>query len=147
MPKHTKKRDTGCPIAFALDTFGDRWSLLVIRDMVFKGYQRYNQFADSDEKIATNVLADRLIELEQLGIISKLKDPADGRRHIYLLTQKGIALLPVLIEMMQWSAEFDLNTMVKDEILDSIRQDRDAFMQQVRDAIVKRQSSLQIETG
>ncbi len=142
MPKQTKKRDTGCPIAFALDTFGDRWSLLVIRDMAFKGFQSYNQFLNSEEKIATNVLADRLAELEELGIISKLTDPADGRRHLYVLTSKGIALLPVLIEMMQWSAQYDVNTIVKPEILSRIVHDREAFITQLREKIINRQALL-----
>lgn len=132
MPKMTKLRDTGCPIAFALDTFGDRWSLIIIRDMALRGYQTYSQFLESKERIATNVLADRLLELEALGVVRKSRDPQDGRRHLYQLTQKGIDLIPVLLEMIRWSAHYDDNTIVRPEILARIEKDRDGFVADLR---------------
>jgi len=139
MPKKSKLRDTGCPIVFALDTFGDRWSLLIIRDMAIKGYQTYSQFFESDEGIATNVLADRLLKLEGLGIVDKSQDTEDGRRHLYTLTPKGIDLIPVLLEMVRWSARYDTNTSAKPQIIKRIEQDRDGFAAELRERVRERQ--------
>src|SRR5262245_43629947 len=83
---------------------GDRWSLLIIRDMMVRGVRTYREFLQSDEKIATNILADRLLKLEAHGIISTKPDPSDGRKLFYVLTAKGIDLAPVLAEMVLWAA-------------------------------------------
>lgn len=83
---------------------GDRWSLLIIRDMMLRGFRTYKQFMDCYEGIATNILADRLRKLIAYGIITAEPDPADGRKLIYLLTEKGIGLAPVLTEMVLWAA-------------------------------------------
>src|ERR1700735_2942661 len=83
---------------------GDRWSLLIIRDMMLAGAHTYKQFLDCYEGIATNILADRLRKLVAYGIITTEKDPSDGRKLIYLLTPKGIDLAPVLTEMVLWAA-------------------------------------------
>jgi DNA-binding HxlR family transcriptional regulator len=83
---------------------GDRWSLLIIRDMMVRGSRTYKDFLASDEGIATNILADRLRKLQAHGIITTERDPSDGRRLIYLLTAKGIDLAPVLTEMVLWAA-------------------------------------------
>ncbi|HHI70271.1 MAG TPA: transcriptional regulator, partial [Rhodobacteraceae bacterium] len=79
MPKSRKPRNTGCPFAYSLDVFGDRWSLIIIRDMLFQGFQTYGEFQSSQEGIATNILADRLAHLEANGLISKTRDPKNGR--------------------------------------------------------------------
>jgi DNA-binding HxlR family transcriptional regulator len=94
---------TDCPISTALDIFGDRWSLLVIRDMLFKGKNTYGDFLGADEKIATNILADRLAILECAGIISKHKHPASKAKVLYKLTSKGVDLIPSLVEIITWS--------------------------------------------
>ena len=122
-------------------TFGDRWSLVIVRDMAMKGYQTYGEFFDSDEGIATNVLADRLHELESLGVVQKLRDSEDGRRHIYRLTQKGIDLIPVLLEMIRWSAQYDANTFVKPAILSRIEKDREGFAAELRARVLERQEA------
>src|SRR3954469_22136752 len=83
---------------------GDRWSLLIIRDMMLRGSRTFKEFLDSHEKIATNILADRLRRLEEDEIIAVSPDPADGRKMIYRLTAKGIDLAPVLTEMVLWAA-------------------------------------------
>ncbi|MGE0464321.1 MAG: winged helix-turn-helix transcriptional regulator [Vicinamibacterales bacterium] len=93
-----------CPIAVALDVFGDRWTLLVIRDLLFKGKRHYREFLESHEGIATNILADRLARLEAEGLVSKTLDPHHGRRRVYALTRKGYDLIPVILEMIEWSA-------------------------------------------
>jgi len=86
---------------------GDRWSLLILRDMMLRRYQRFNEFLQSDERIATNILADRLRRLEDCGIIASASDPNDGRKLIYSLTAKGIDLAPVLTEMVLWAARHE----------------------------------------
>jgi DNA-binding HxlR family transcriptional regulator len=94
---------TDCPISTALDIFGDKWSLLVLRDLVFKGKNTYGDFLNSEEKIATNILADRLAQLEYAGIISKHKHPESKAKVLYKLTLKGIELVPLLVEIISWS--------------------------------------------
>jgi DNA-binding HxlR family transcriptional regulator len=92
-----------CPISTALDIFGDKWSLLIIRDMIFKDKNTYGDFLNAGENISTNILADRLTQLEYAGIISKHKHPDSGAKVLYKLTQKGIELIPVLVEIIIWS--------------------------------------------
>jgi len=83
---------------------GDRWSLLIIRDMMLRGFRTYKEFLECYEGIATNILADRLRKLVVYGIVTTELDPSDGRKVIYLLTEKGIDLAPVLTEMVLWAA-------------------------------------------
>jgi len=132
MARSHKKRDTGCPIAFALDTFGDRWSLMIIRDIALLGSRTYGEFRSTAEKIATNVLADRLQELEADGIIRKSRDPENKRRNIYTLTEKGCDLIPIILDMVLWSAKYDRNTKVGARFLNKIKRDRDGFEMEIR---------------
>jgi DNA-binding HxlR family transcriptional regulator len=90
-----------------VETLGDRWSLLIIRDMMLRGFRTYKEFLESFEGIATNILADRLRKLQAYGIITTERDPSDGRRLFYLLTEKGIDLAPVLTEMVLWAARHE----------------------------------------
>jgi DNA-binding HxlR family transcriptional regulator len=92
-----------CPISTALDLFGDKWSLLIIRDMMFKGKNTYGEFLEAGEGISTNILADRLCQLECGGIISKHKHPESKAKVLYKLTEKGIELVPTLVEVIEWS--------------------------------------------
>jgi len=82
MTKESKKRDTGCPVTYGLDTFGDRWSLLIIREMMILGKRTYSEFLEADEGIASNILIARLKHLEAEGIVEKSRDP-DNRRAIF----------------------------------------------------------------
>ncbi len=132
-----KERRSDCPISYVLDIFGDKWTFLVIRDLLLKGKKTYGEFANSDEKIATNILASRLVLLEEENIISKEKDPEKGSRFIYRLTKKGIDLLPVLIEMMKWSAVYDPDTRVPKATAEKARIDRDAFLNQILEDLKK----------
>jgi DNA-binding HxlR family transcriptional regulator len=90
-----------------LEIFGDRWSLLVIRDLMLRNFRSYKDLLSSPEGIATNILADRLSRLEEAGIITSRRDPEDRRRLLYLLTAKGIDLAPVLLEMARWSTKHE----------------------------------------
>jgi len=101
---------SGCPIRFAAGSLGDRWCLMIIRDLMFKNRKYYRDFLEAGEGISTNILADRLLRLESVGVISKSQDPEHGKRYIYELTEKGIALLPVMVRMIVWAAEFDEET-------------------------------------
>ena len=105
MPKkRSPKRRSGCPLNASVEMLGDRWSLLILRDMMLRGFRTYKEFLESYEGIATNILADRLRKLEAHGIITTKRDPSDGRKLIYSLTAKGIDLAPVLTEMVLWAA-------------------------------------------
>src|SRR2546425_6999724 len=95
---------SGCPLNASVEILGDRWSLLIIRDMMLRGFRTYKEFLESYEKIATNILADRLRKLIAHGIITTERNPLDGRKLIYALTAKGIDLAPVLTEMVLWAA-------------------------------------------
>ena len=103
MKKHQRRSD--CPISFALETFGDTWSLLIVRDIVYFGKKTYGEFLESDEGIATNILASRLEQLEQSGILTKRPYASDKRKEVYSLTEKGLDLIPILVEMASWSAQ------------------------------------------
>lgn len=97
-----------CPINFVLETFGDRWTLLIVRDLMFKQKQTYGGFLESDERISTNILAERLKRLEAHGIIER--HGPKGQRQVYALTAKGRDLLPVMLEITAWSARHDAET-------------------------------------
>ena len=101
--KRTDRR-SDCPTNFALQAFGDSWSLLVVRDLMFKGKRTFAEFAASKEHIATNILTDRLRTLARSGIIRR---DGTGRATRYSLTAKGIDLLPLMIELIVWSARYD----------------------------------------
>jgi len=107
MAKRQKKLRSHCPVNFALETFGDKWALLILRDIIFRGKKTYGEFLKSEEGFATNILAVRLAWLEREGILRKRPNPADARKDFYGLTEKGLDLIPVLFEMMQWSAKYD----------------------------------------
>ena len=102
--KQGLKRRSGCPLNASVEMLGDRWSLLIIRDMMLRGFHSYKEFLESYEGIATNILADRLRRLEGYGIIGTERDPSDGRKVVYKLTAKGIDLAPVMAEMVLWAA-------------------------------------------
>jgi DNA-binding HxlR family transcriptional regulator len=97
-------RRSDCPVNFAVETIGDKWSLVILRDIIFHGKRTYGDFLRSDEKIATNILANRLEYLEKERLISKTPHDTDRRTDVYKITRRGIELVPVLIEMIAWSA-------------------------------------------
>lgn len=98
---------SGCPISIALELFGDPWSLLIVRDLMFKGLRTFKEFQAAGESIATNILSDRLSRLEAAGILTRSRDPADSRRVRYGLTRKGADLAPILVELVLWSARYE----------------------------------------
>jgi DNA-binding HxlR family transcriptional regulator len=124
-------RRSGCPLSLALEIFGDPWSLLIVRDLMFKGLDTFSEFAGSDEKIATNILTDRLARLEAHGILTKAPDRTDARRNRYRLTEKGIDLAPALVEIVLWSARH-AQTDAPAHILRAMRSHREQFLADVR---------------
>jgi DNA-binding HxlR family transcriptional regulator len=95
-----------CPINLSLEVFGDRWTLLVLRDMMFAGKRHFRELLQSDELIASNILADRLKLLVDHGIVTRAEDPTHKQKAIYSLTEKGIALLPVIVQIGAWSSRW-----------------------------------------
>jgi DNA-binding HxlR family transcriptional regulator len=112
--KTTDKEDvrSHCAVNYGVEIFGDRWSLLIIRDIVFVGKKTYGQFQKSEEGIATNVLASRLAFLEAQGILSKAPSPDDKRKDFYTLTEKGLDLIPIVLNVVLWSARHDAKSYV-----------------------------------
>lgn len=124
------QRRSGCPLNASVEMLGDRWSLLIIRDMMLRGSRTFKEFLESWEGIATNILADRLQRLEKYGIIRAERDPSDGRRLVYLLTPKGIDLAPVLTEMVLWAARHEDTG--NQPLVKEIRQDKERFLAAAR---------------
>lgn len=104
-----EKVRSDCPISCSLDVFGDKWSLLIIRDIMLRGKLSYSEFLESEEKIATNILVSRLKALEAANILAKRVSPTNKSKFIYSLTPKGVDLLPIIIEMMDWGAKYNDN--------------------------------------
>jgi len=124
-----------CPINYTLEHFGDKWSFLILRDLMFKGKRHYNEFLEAGERVSTSVLGDRLKKLEEAGIITKREDTVKKSRILYSLTQKGIDLLPVLLEMIIWGGENDEGTEVPQEFMDQARSNKELLLKQIRDAL------------
>ncbi len=129
--KPVGKRRSGCPVGLSLDLVGDRWTLLIIRDLMVRGHRTFKEFQQSGEGIATNILADRLRKLEAAEVIEAEAEPADGRRIYYRLTEKGIDLAPVLLELLLWGARYE-DTSVPESLMEQLRTNRDGFLQEVR---------------
>ena len=121
---------SGCPLNASVEILGDRWSLLIIRDMMLRGFRSYKEFLGSYEKIATNVLADRLQKLERHGIIAVDREPSDGRKVLYSLTEKGMDLAPVLTEMVLWAAAHEKTE--NQALVDKMKRNKRAFITAVR---------------
>lgn len=120
----SRERRSDCPISTALEIFGDRWTLLVVRDLLFKDKRSYGEFLTAEERIATNVLADRLSTLQKHGLVTKTPSPADARRVEYALTPKGRDLAPMLVEMILWSAQHDRGTAADPAFVTRAHRDR-----------------------
>src|SRR5215471_20191710 len=95
-----------CPINLSLEIFGDSWTLLVLRDLMFAGKRHFRELLQSDERIASNILADRLARLVEHGLLTKSDDPTHKQKAIYSLTEKGIALLPIIVQIGAWGSRW-----------------------------------------
>ena len=128
--KPSPGRRSRCPLNTSVEMLGDRWSLLIIRDMMVCGYRTFKEFLSSDEHIATNILADRLRRLEGYGIITAMPDPSDGRKLFYFLTAKGMDLAPILTEMVLWAAAHEGTG--NQALVRLIKKDKAKFLAEVR---------------
>ncbi len=136
--KRAARRRSGCPLNASVEMLGDRWSLLIIRDMMLRGFRSYKEFLENYEGIATNILADRLRKLMAYGIITAEPDPSDGRKLIYLLTEKGIDLGPVLTEMVLWAAAHEETE--NQALVHLMRKGNNKFLAEVRERWANRHS-------
>lgn len=122
------KKRSDCPISCSLDIFGDKWSLLIIRDMMFFNKSTYGEFLKSSEGIATNILASRLQSLEENKLIEKLEHPDSKAKVLYRLTQKAIDLLPIIVEIHLWAEKyFDIPADIK-EMIKEVKNGKEEFI-------------------
>lgn len=122
-----------CPINFGLEAFGDKWSLLILRDIIFRGKRTYGEFLKSEEGFATNILAARLEHLEEEGILKKIPDSSDGRKSAFVLTEKGLDLIPIIFEMILWSSKYDSKSEARriTHLVELIRKDNRKISQKI----------------
>jgi len=132
--KQRRRRST-CPINFFVEAFGDSWSFLIIRDLVFFGKHTFGEFASSSERIASNILASRLARLEQESILVKAPDESDRRKEIYSLTEKGLDLIPILLEMANWSAKHDPETSAPLAFVARVNADKENMFRLIRETV------------
>ena len=141
------KHRSGCPVSIALEVFGDRWSLLIVRDMMIRGSSSFKDFQNAGEGIASNVLASRLRALQAARIITAQRDFDDGRRIEYRLTSKGIDLAPALLELLIWGARHE-NTGVPCAAIERLARHREELLAEVRRRWRQRDSRpLQAKSG
>jgi DNA-binding HxlR family transcriptional regulator len=130
-----KRRLSGCPIDYGLDIFGDRWTLLVIRDLLFGGKRHFKELMESPERIASNILTARLKKLEERGLIERTADPDNRKQVIYTLTEKGRDLTPVLVEMVRWGGRHDPNSPVPKSVVAALTRDNERLVADMRAAM------------
>jgi len=135
--KKIKKR-SDCPISSALDIVGDKWSLLIIRDIALSGKNTYNEFLKSEEGIATNILADRLAMLEMAGLLAREGHPESKAKIFYRLTAQGIDLLPVLVEIILWSDKYLPISPQAKQFAKQLRKQKETVVKQISNGLKKR---------
>jgi len=128
-----KEFRSGCPISSTLDVIGDKWSLLIIRDMLVKHKKTFKEISDSDEKIAPSILSARLKLLESYKLIFKTKVPDNKKENIYLLTKKGIRLTPIIIEFSLWG-ETNMREFNEINHIEGLNSDKTLIIQTVQDS-------------
>jgi DNA-binding HxlR family transcriptional regulator len=124
-----KKYRSRCPITYALDIFGDKWSLLILRDIIFREKSHYQEFLNAEESISTNILADRLNLLQKHDLIQKRRDSNNKKQYIYEATVKSKELIPMMVEIICWSAKHDNETGVSKEMKEEILNNKQEFIQ------------------
>jgi DNA-binding HxlR family transcriptional regulator len=135
MDKNQKRSD--CPISCSLDLWGDKWSLLIIRDLMFGKSTTYKDFLNAGEGIATNILSARLLALEENGFIEKVDNPGTKTRVFYKLTPKGIELFPILVEIYLWSEKHLTIPPTIKAILKEVKKDKEGFIKSSMKALKK----------
>jgi DNA-binding HxlR family transcriptional regulator len=134
MKRKIAARRSSCPIACALDVIGDKWTLVVLRDVILARKRYFQELLEGNEGIATNILASRLKLLDAAGLITRRADPAQARRVIYAPTAKALDLLPVLIELMRWSLKYSSGSAAPAQFVRRLAEDQDGFIAELRAA-------------
>lgn len=135
MEEINKRSD--CPISCSLDIWGDKWSLLIVRDLMMKNQCTYGDFQKSEEGIATNILASRLKSLAENGIIEKLQHPESKAKVLYQLTEKGIDLVPLMVEMNFWIDKYYSIPPERKEEFKAMKKDKVGFIKEYRKTLKK----------
>jgi DNA-binding HxlR family transcriptional regulator len=134
MKQSLPSRRSTCPIACALDFVGDRWTLVVLRDLVLVRRRYFQELLSGNEGIATNILASRLKRLETAGMITRRRDPAESKRVIYEPTEKALDLLPLMIELIRWGVRHDPNSGAPAKLMRRLAEDPDGWIADIRAA-------------
>lgn len=129
-------RRSDCPIANALEVLGDRWTLIIVRDLVFRGFREFGQFLGAGEGISTNILTERLDRLQCAGIIVRSDHPADGKKYLYRLTVKGVDLIPLLVELVLWGAKYTPNHAAPAQVLREMQTNREMMITGLRASLL-----------
>ncbi|MGS2763861.1 winged helix-turn-helix transcriptional regulator [Sinomicrobium sp. M5D2P9] len=138
----TTEMRSNCPISSSLDIFGDKWSLLIVRDLMLHKSRTYGDFTKSAEKIATNILANRLQLLEDNGIITKLPYPGNKVKGLYRLSPKGIELIPALIEIALWGGKNISNTDDCSPFLKEVKKNKTKFLKKIMDNLLEEETNI-----
>ena len=134
--KLEKSKWNGCPIRYSAEILADKWTFLILRDLMFRGKKSYNAFLQSSENISTNILANRLQKLEAFGLIDKTKDSKNRKFYIYSLTQKGIDLIPVMFSFFEWSLKYDDQTFLSQKKIDALKNDAKSLIEKYEEGHV-----------
>ncbi len=135
MKKDLPPRRSGCTISYALDYLGDKWTLLVLRDLLFQNKRRFSDFLASAEGIASNILTQRLKRLEAAGMVTRRADPDNGRSVLYEPTRKAADLIPALLELSRWSGKYDPQSLMTPKLARRIAEDREGLVAEIRGQI------------
>jgi DNA-binding HxlR family transcriptional regulator len=130
-----------CPMSYSLDFFGDKWTPLILRDIMFYDKTSYSEFLASSEKIATNILTDRLNILHNEGFVIKRISPLNKSKFIYGLTDKGIELVPLMIELLIWGAKFNPDG-GPETVLDKIKKNKNKFIKELQQKLMEKRKLL-----
>jgi DNA-binding HxlR family transcriptional regulator len=137
MTKSNQISRSSCPVSCALDILGDKWTLLVVRDLIFFRKRYFGDFQNSPEKIATNILSDRLKKLEECHLLLRRRDPANARKVIYMPTEKCVDLAPPIMELVRWGAKYIPGSDSHGNMVQRFEQDPVEFMGEIRSSLRK----------
>jgi DNA-binding HxlR family transcriptional regulator len=126
---------SSCPVSCALDILGDKWTLLVLRDILLKRKRYFREFLTSPEKIASNILADRLKKLEVAGMILRRYDPNNGCKIAYTVTEKGTDLIPVILELLRWGAKHEVHNNGHDQLIERFERNPQEVITEIRSSL------------
>lgn len=135
MDKRDQIHRSLCPVSCALDILGDKWTLLVLRDIIFMRKRYFREYLVSSEKIASNILSDRLKKLEAADIILRRQDPHNERKIIYAVTEKGLDLIPTILELLRWGAKYEVENSKHDELIRQFDLDPQILIAEIRSSL------------